>query len=69
MILCDNKAVVDVIEGNRTRDRVLGVILREILMLQAKMNIQLKVEHVMGEKNPTADALSRVHMAKCSVCM
>ena len=46
--------VVDVIEGNRTRERVLGVILREILMLQAKMNIELKVAHVMGDANPIA---------------
>ena len=39
IIYCDNHAVVDILEGNRTRDRVLGIILREILMIQAKENI------------------------------
>ena len=38
-------------------------------MLQARMNIQLKVEHVMGDKNPTADALSRLHMSKYNLCI
>ena len=68
-IYCDNKAVVDVIDGNKTRDSILGCILRESLMLQAKMNIQLRVLHVMGEANPIANALSRVHMSKCEECI
>ena len=42
-IYCDNHAVVDVIGGNKTRDPVLGGILREILMLQARANIHMKV--------------------------
>ena len=66
---CDNRAVVDVLEDNRTKDRWLGLILREILMLQAKLNIQLKVLHVRGEANPIADALSRVHMRKSDDCI
>ena len=39
LIWCDNRAVVDVIKGGRTRDRELGAILREILMVQAVCNI------------------------------
>ena len=35
-IFCD-KAVVDVIEGNKTGDSELGVVLRELLMLRARM--------------------------------
>ena len=52
----------------QTKDGELAAILREILMIQACHNIQLVVEHVMGESNPVADALSRVHMAKSTVC-
>ena len=43
--------------------------MREILMLQAVWGIELKVVHVMGECNPVADALSRVHMSKCFDCI
>ena len=68
-IFCDNHAVVDIIDGNRTRDGILGSILREILMIQARCNIQLKVVHVLGENNPIADSLSRVHMGKCNDCI
>ena len=35
----------------------------------AKHNIHLQVKHVMGEKNPIADALSRVHMDKSVDCI
>ena len=51
-IFCDNTAVVDVIEGNKTRDSELGLVLGEMLMLHPKMNAQLKVLHVMGSVIP-----------------
>ena len=60
-IFCDNHAVVDILDSNRTRDGILGVILREILMIQATFNVQAKVVHIMGENNPIADSLSRVY--------
>ena len=66
---CDNHAVVDILDRNRTRDDLLGVILREIRMLQARVNVQLRVLHIMGEDNPIADCLSRVHMSKCYQCI
>ena len=66
---CDNSAVVEVMNRNKTRDVGLVSILRDILMTQAKYNIQLEVRHVMGEQNPIADALSRVHQDKCYQCM
>ena len=68
-IYCDNHAVVDVIGGNKTRDSELGAILREILMLQARANVHLKVLHVRGEVNVIADKLSRIHMDKCEECI
>ena len=68
-IFCDNHAVVDIVDGHRTRDSTLGLILRELLMIQAKFNIQLKVLYILGENNPIADSLSRVHMGKCHECV
>ena len=68
VIWCDNRVVVDVLGGNRTRDGELGALLREILLEQALSNIQVTVKHVRGENNPIADALSRVHMGKSVDC-
>ena len=65
-IWCDNSAVVQIMTFNRTRDVTLGAILGQILMLQAKYNVELVVKHVMGQYNEIADALSRVHMDLCS---
>ena len=61
--------MVDILSSNRKRDPILGAILREILMLQALWSIELKILHIMGECNPVADALSRVHMSKCYDCI
>ena len=68
LIWCDNRVVVDVIRGGKTRDSKLGAIFREILMAQAMFNMQLLVQHVKGECNEIADALSRAHMIKSIEC-
>ena len=68
-IWCDNSAVVSVCASGKTRDGELGIILREILMLVAEKNIELRVKHIRGESNEYADALSRVHMGKCGDCI
>ena len=39
------------------------------MFVMAKFNVHLEVKHVMGVKNPTADALSRVHMLKSTECV
>ena len=65
---CDNRAVVDIMTRRKTKDKHLGEILREVLMLQATYNINLEVCHIAGKNNDIADALSRVHMDKCSEC-
>ena len=64
VIYCDNRAVVDIMERHKTRDKRLEAILRDILFVMARLNIHLEVKHVMGQKNPIADGLSRVHMEK-----
>ena len=69
VIYCDNRAVVDIMERQETRDKRLGAILRDILFLMATKNIHLEVKHIMGENNLIADALSRVHMGKSVDCI
>ena len=58
-IFCDNLAVVTVLQTGRTRDKILGMISRNIFMLAAKFDIYLKVSHVPGKKNIITDLLSR----------
>ena len=68
-IFCDNKAVVDICNTGKTKDKCLGAILREIQMIRARYNINLQLLHVYGHLNTQADALSRVHMNKCNECV
>ena len=58
-IFCDNMAVVQVLNSGRTKDMVLAACARNIWMLSAIYNVQLSVNHIMGEKNRIADLLSR----------
>ena len=58
-IFCDNMAVIQVLNSGRTKDMVLAACARNIWMLSAIYNVQLSVNHIMGEKNRIADLLSR----------
>ena len=41
IIFCNNRAVVDIMDRHKTRDRHLGEILRDILFLMAKLMVWL----------------------------
>ena len=56
---CDNAAVVSVLNTGKTRDPILATICRNIFMLCAESDIELKFAHIRGEKNTIADLLSR----------
>ena len=58
--------MVSVCTKGKTRDKELGIILWEIPMVAAIKKIELRVKHVEGKQNDYTDALSRVHMSKCS---
>ena len=58
-IHCDNESAVAVIRSNKTRDRFLDVCLRNIWLICATWNIDLRVAHIKGKNNTLADALSR----------
>ena len=58
-IWCDNQAVVEVLTTGKCRDNTLAVCARNIWLLSAIHNFQIKVQHIAGQKNVTADLLSR----------
>ena len=61
MIHCDNIAVVNSISSGRLWDSFLGSVARNIWLLTATHDIDLKVIHIPGKKNISADALSLLY--------
>ena len=55
----DNMAVVQILNCMRTNE-FLGVCIRNVLMQAAKYNIHICSQHIAGEENVVADALSRL---------
>ena len=60
-ILCDNLAVVQVMNTHKTRDPFLSICDRNVWLLVAANDISLQVHHVRGKDNAEADLLSRLH--------
>ena len=54
-IKCDNAAVVQVVNTGITRDSMLVVIARNIWLVSALNNIQLKLIYLPGTLNKSAD--------------
>ena len=63
-IHCDNESAVAVIRSNKTRDRFLDIGLRNICLICASWNIDLKVAQIKGKEKTLADALSRCKFDK-----
>ena len=58
-IWCDNQAVVEVLTSGKCRDTTLAACARNIWLISAIYYFQIKVQHIPGQKNVTADLLSR----------
>ena len=58
-LLCDNQAVVSIINHATSRSGVMMLELRELHRLTDILNIQFQVEYIRSEDNVRADALSR----------
>ena len=56
---CDNLAVVQVLTSSRTTDTILATCARNVWLICAIFNIQLRVWHIPGKNNHIADLLSR----------
>ena len=61
-IHCDNRAVVDVIQGGSAKDRLLQDLLREFVYLCAVAEVEVLVTHIFGQNNRIPDLLSRFHL-------
>ena len=57
--LCDNAAVVVMINKHTSKDLMAIYLLRCLFFICAQFNITLSAEHVAGIRNEAADALSR----------
>ena len=57
--LCDNAAVVDVINSRSAKDTKLSALLRKLVLICLRCNIAIHAVHLPGSINHAADALSR----------
>lgn len=62
-VLCDNLPSVTIMQTGKGRNKVILEVARAIWMLQAKFNIDISYDHIKGELNTLADALSRAHLS------
>ncbi len=60
-VLCDNQTSVIVLNTGRTRDPFLQACLREICMLAATAEFEVRARHIPGDTNRIPDLLSRWH--------
>ena len=58
-IKCDNLAVVQVLTSGKTRDPFLGAFARNVWMVTAQADIDVRYSHIPGCQNNVADLLSR----------
>ena len=60
VIHCDNQAVVIILNTGKTKDSTLAANTRNIAMLMATNDINVKTVHIPGKHNTVADSLSRL---------
>ena len=60
----DNTAVVEVINKQSARDKMLMTLVRKLVISAMKFNINIKARHIPGIKNTKADLLSRFQVQK-----
>ena len=59
LFLCDNEAVVHIINSQTSKDPKVMSVLRFFILNSMKYNVMFKAKHVPGTENTLADALSR----------
>ena len=59
LVLCDNEAVVHVINNQTSKDKDLMSLIRQLTVALMNNNLILRAKHVPGKLNIIADALSR----------
>ena len=66
LFLCDNEALVHVINKQTSKEPKIMCLMRRLVLHALNLNIRIKAEHLPGRENILADALSRsqVHVFK-----
>jgi hypothetical protein len=63
LLQCDSATAVATLQHGKGRDNTLQAIAREIWLVAATHDLDLRVVHIAGELlTPSADALSRWHL-------
>ena len=60
---CDNQAVVHVVSSGYSKDKEIMHLLRCMFFFRAYWGFELRAEHIAGEKNVAADAISRNNLS------
>ena len=63
-IRCDNLAVIEVLTSGKTKDTFLSTCASNVWLICAIFNIHIRVWHIPGKSNHTADLLSRWTITK-----
>ena len=58
---CDSFAVIQVVATGKTRDPFLAACSQNIWLFTATLNIDLRMSHIKGSINNTADLLSHLY--------
>ena len=59
--LCDNHAVVAIINSGSSRDPLSMHLIRRLVLVACQFHFSISARHVPGRHNPAADSLSRSH--------
>ena len=64
LLLCDNMAVVDIINKLTSKDNIVMRLMRRLVLCCMQNNILLKAKHIPGKRNVLADLLSHFQVAQ-----
>ena len=62
--MCDNQAIVLAWQGQRSRDSHIMKLMRTLFMFAAQHNFTITMQHIPGNTNVLADAISRRQLTK-----
>ena len=64
IFFCDNKAVVDILNSQTSKDALVMKLVRKFVLKCMQYNINFHLQHIAGKQNIVSDALSRLQIHK-----
>ena len=64
LLYTDNSALVSVLNKQTSKEPLVMVLVRKLVLLCLQFNLVLSARHIPGIDNTSADALSRLQMAR-----